>query len=43
MENISLNDFRDKIYIKQVDIKSLAALIIKDEKLMTAVPAGCTV
>jgi hypothetical protein len=36
METSSLNVFRDNIRVKQPDIKSLAALIIKDEKVMGA-------
>jgi hypothetical protein len=36
METTSLKDFQDEVCIKQADIKSLAALIIKDEKVMAA-------
>jgi hypothetical protein len=36
MESSNLNDFRDMIRNKQADIKTLATLIIKDEKVMSA-------
>jgi hypothetical protein len=36
MQNNPLNDFRKKVCVKQADIPSLAALIIKDEKAMSA-------
>jgi hypothetical protein len=36
METKSLSDFRNKICVKQADIKSLTDLIIRDQKVMAA-------
>ena len=36
MEKKSVSVFRDKIQVKQADLKSLATLIIKDEQVMAA-------
>ncbi len=36
MENASLEDFRDHVCTRQADIKSLADLIISDERVMAA-------